>query len=248
VYIIKFIYGWVLPPGGIILGLLFLSIWVYQKSRRPAKILLFFTLLFYLLAAPYFSSMLMRSLESRYSPPANVSGDVVIVLGGGATVDTPNMDGLGNVTGSAANRILTGALLERKLNVPLIIAGGQVYSDSGNEAQITRQIWQGLGVKKIFMEDQSLNTRQNAENVQKILESNGFKNPILVTSAFHMMRSVFYFEKIGVEVVPYPADYRVNVANEFSLHNFVPSSWGFDNSCLVLKEYLGLAGAKWVNY
>jgi uncharacterized SAM-binding protein YcdF (DUF218 family) len=247
-YIIKFIYNWILPPGIIILSLFLLSVCLYRKNSRPAKALGLIALAFYLLSTPYFSHMLIGNLESQYHPPAKPVGDVVIVLGGGATFDTPNLDGEGHLSGSAANRALTGILLERKLNVPIIIAGGQVYSDSGNEAQITRRLWQGLGATKIFIEDKSLNTRQNAENVKKILESNGFKNPILVTSAFHMKRSVFYFEKSGVSVVPYPADYKVNVVNEVSVHNFIPSAGSFDNSSVALKEYLGLAGAVWLDY
>jgi len=208
------------------------------------------TLAFYLFSTSYFSGMLMRSLESQYELPVEPFGDVVIILGGGATSDTPDVGGLGHLSGSAANRVLAGVVLQRKLNVPVIIAGGQVYGDTGNEAQITRRLLKGLGVAqdKIFVEDKSLNTRQNAENVKTILDVNDFKNPILVTSAFHMKRSVFYFDKVGVSVLPYPADYKVNVVSEFGIHRFKPSAGSLENSSIALKEYLGLAAAIFVKY
>ena len=70
----------------------------------------------------------MRSLEGRFIPPSEVSGDVVIMLGGGATLDTPDVTGKGQLSSHASNRLLTVALLQKKLNVPIILAGGQVYA------------------------------------------------------------------------------------------------------------------------
>jgi uncharacterized SAM-binding protein YcdF (DUF218 family) len=248
--VIKFIYSWVLPPGVIILSLFFLSLWLYRKNYKTARVLLVTVLVFYFLSTGYISSMLMRSLECRYEPPAKVVGDAIIILGGGATFDTPNIGGMGHLSGSAANRVLTGFVLQRQLGVPIIVAGGQVYGDSGNEAQITGRILKDMGVSadKILLEDQSLNTRENVENVKKILDAHGFKNPVLVTSAFHMNRAAFYFARRGIEVLPYPADYRVNIVNKMGVHRFEPRSWELDDSCTALKEYLGLAAAAFLSY
>lgn len=87
-----------------------------------------------------------------------------------------------------------------------------MFEDSGREAMIGKRILLGVGIPEdmIIIEDSSLNTKQNAENVKNILETKGFSSPILVTSAFYMERSVLNFSRIGVEVIPFPADYMAN--------------------------------------
>ena len=59
---------------------------------------------------------------------------------------------------------------------------------------------------------------------------------LLLTSAFHMPRSMGVFEKIGWNVTPYPVDYRTTSDlswHDFSLH-FGPGEWE-----LALHELLG---------
>ena len=92
--------------------------------------------LFYLLAMPFFGDSLIHSLEVQYQPPLEMSGDVIVMLGGGATLDTPNPSGRGNVSGDAANRLLTCLQLYHQLKVPIVLSGGQVFRTTGPEAEI----------------------------------------------------------------------------------------------------------------
>jgi uncharacterized SAM-binding protein YcdF (DUF218 family) len=239
-YIIKFIYGFLLPPGIYIILLFLLGCFMYKKNRVYARIVITLTILSYLFSAEITGELMIKSLEQRYQPPAHPYGDVIVMLGGGATTDTPDIDGPGQLSGSAANRLLTTVRIYKEVNAPIIVSGGNVYSDSGNEAQIAKRQLVSLGVpeNKIIMETKSLNTTQNAEFTKRILDNDHFKNPILVTSAFHMARSVKNFTNVGVPVEPYPTDYRVNQKTQWYLNKLVPS----DLSALriTLKEYLGL--------
>ena len=70
------------------------------------------------------------------------------MLGGGATLDTSGVNVKGNLSGTAANRLLTCAKLYNKLHVPVIISGGKVYEFTGDEARICRNILINLGVKE----------------------------------------------------------------------------------------------------
>ena len=103
-----------------------------------------------------------------------------------------------------ANRLLTAVRLERRFAIPIILSGGQVFADTGREADIAERIARQLGVSpdKIYVENQSLNTRQNAQYVKRIMDENGFTRPILVTSAFHMERSVLNFTRAGYRQRP----------------------------------------------
>lgn len=247
-YVLKVIYSTFFVPPGIFLVLLFaLTARLYCRQRQSAAMLFISTVLFYLCTIPAVADPIIRSLEARYTPPAAFRGDAIVLLGGGATMDTPNIDGHGHLSGSAANRLLTAAQLYHKYHIPILASGGKVLETTGTEAEISRTILLGLGVPadKIIVENQSLNTTQNAEYSKKLLDSYGYSQPVLVTSAFHMPRAVLQFQKAGVIVTPWPTDYQANVHSLISWFDFVPSSSALTNIALSTKEYLGLAAVRW---
>ena len=139
-----------------------------------------------------------------------------------------------------SNRLLTAVRLQKQLDVPIILSGGQVYSDSGPEAVIASRILKDLGVPedKIIVEGKSINTTQNARFSTEIMRERGLKKPVLVTSAFHMRRSVLNFQKCGMEVTAYPADYRVNPRHDFHYNKLKPSIGAIDDNVLVMQEVL----------
>lgn len=248
IYFVKFIYNnFLLPPGLFIILLLLLALRLFRKQSQAAKILLGLTFFFYLSTTLWLGDFLIHSLEKDYNPPAQIQGDVIIMLGGGATLDTPNTFGKGHLSGSAANRLLTCLQLYQRLQIPIIVSGGQVFKDTGKEAEIAKNILLELGIPedKILIENQSLNTTENALYTQKILQQCGYQQPILVTSAFHMNRSVKQFAKAGIKVLPYPTDYRTNLTNNFNLRELNSSAEGLNKVSIALKEYLGLWALKW---
>ncbi|MCR5030040.1 MAG: YdcF family protein [Selenomonadaceae bacterium] len=242
IYFLKFGAAFVMPPGIFILLFLWISYKLFRRREQGlAAALLVASLILYALSTSFVSSALMRNLESAYLPPENPSGDVIVTLGGGATQDTPDMDGKGGLTDGASSRLLTAARLYHRLHVPVLITGGQVFEDWGAEALIARRLLLGLGVpeRDIIVETESKTTGQNAAYTAAILKRYGLSRPILVTSAFHMKRSVLNFEKNGVAVTPYPTGYRVNVSTR-ALHytRFAPQAYHLDNSVCVLQEEL----------
>ena len=147
----------------------------------------------------------------------------------------------------AANRLLTCIQLYNELHLPIILSGGQVYQATGCEALIARQILFDIGVpeQNIFVDKNSLNTTENARYVYELLHKHHFRRPVLITSAFHLPRAVQQFKKVGIDVVPYPADYHTNVSFKFSPRQLVPSSQALNDISLALKEYVGLLAVKW---
>ncbi len=247
-YWIKFIYTtFFFPPGLFIILFFVLALRTLKTRRKLGLALLALTLFFYGCSTPLVSNALVRSLESRYAPPPSPQGDIIIVLGGGATLDTPNVSGEGHLSGYAANRLLTALQLERKLQLPIVVSGGKVLATTGCEALVAQRILLDLGVepKHILLDEKSLNTAENARNTARIMQEKGYRQPILVTSAFHMARSVKQFSKNGVMVQPYPSDYLVNVQDGFEWHHLWPSSAALNEFSLAAKEYLGLWAVRW---
>lgn len=246
IYFIKFVYSFILPPGLFVLLLTAAALWIWRKNRRPAVTLLIIAMLLYLSMTPLMSSLLMGSLERKYSPPSRINGDVIVVLGGGATSGTPDIDGEGNLYGPAANRLLTAARLYRETGLPLLFTGGQVFADSGNEANIAKRQLIGLGIpaEDILTENQSLNTEQNAEFTAALMKEHGLSRPVLVTSAFHIARGMEEFRSAGLSPQAYPSDYRVSRIGSFSLSKLFPSPGSIESTGVALKEYLGLLAAR----
>jgi len=248
IYFIKFLYStFLFPPGIIIIALLLLCVYLYRRHSGLAKIVTMLTLVFYLITIPLVGDQLIGSLERQYQPPSDVHGDVIVMLGGGATLDTPNVYGQGHLSGFAANRLLTCAQLYHKLNLPILVSGGKVLETTGSEADIAKVILVGLGVpeNKVIVENQSLNTTENAKFTKGLLEEYGFVQPILVTSAFHMERAVLQFEKVNLSVSPYPTDYQTNLQSKFQPHQLWPTASALLNVSLALKEYVGILAVKW---
>lgn len=213
VYLLKFGASWVLPPGIFILALFVLSWWLFKKrgEKRAAAVLFALTFAFYLLCTGFVAEKTMGWLESAYQPPEQASGDVIIMLGGGAYSDTPDVDGTGTLCASPASRLLTAVRLQRQLGVP---------------------------EEKILTETKSTNTSQNARFSAEILRENGLSRPILVTSAFHMKRSVLNFQKQGVAVEPFPTDYLVAHHPVFHYTKLRPQTEALLDNVTVLQETL----------
>ncbi len=241
IYLLKFGASFILPPGIFLVALVLLAGYSWrQRQRRIAGWLLGVTTVFYLLSTALVAEQLMGRLEAVWEPTVHPQGDVIVMLGGGAMQDTPDVDGTGSLCSSPSSRLLTALRLHQKLGVPILLSGGQVYADSGAEAKIARRVLMSLGVPEqdILVETQSLNTRQNAKFSGKIMEQQGFSHPILVTSAFHMERAMLNFSKEGIEAVPFPTDYMVNRHPVFHYNKLMPLAGSLAMNTTVLQEKL----------
>jgi uncharacterized SAM-binding protein YcdF (DUF218 family) len=248
IYLIRILYTtFLMPPGIFIIALGMVSAWLYRKTKRGAAVLAGITLVFYAASTGIIAGSLLRPLESRYTPPTAVRGDVIILLGGGATLDTPNIGGEGHLSGYAANRLLTAAQLYYMLKAPVIVSGGKVLETTGNEAEIAKRTLTALGIPadRIIVENKSLNTTQNAEYTKQLLDQYGFQRPILVTSAFHMERAVRQFAKAGQAVVPFPTDYQTNTEMHVTIDSLLPTAGDLANTQVAVKEYIGLLASRW---
>ena len=70
------------------------------------------------------------------------------------------------------------------------------------------------------------------------MQEKGLKNPVLVTSAFHMKRAMLNFEKNGYQPVPFPSDYRTGKKHVFHYVKLRPSVDAMYDNAVVLQETL----------
>lgn len=243
VYLLKFGASWILPPGLFIILLVVLTYYLARFSLKLSVIVGFWTLIFYLMCTGFVADKTMGWLEQKYPSPNAAElkdADVIIMLGGGAIRDSQDVDGEGTLCASPANRLLTAVRLQKLLDLPILLSGGQVYSDSGAEAIIALRILQTLEVppQKILVETKSVNTTQNAIFSAQLLREKNFHKPILVTSAFHMRRAVLNFQQQGFDVIPCPTDFLVPRQPKFHYTKLRPQAEALLINVTVMQEVL----------
>jgi uncharacterized SAM-binding protein YcdF (DUF218 family) len=184
----------------------------------------------------------MRGLESEFQIPNNVKGDVIVLLGAGSIDKVPDFSGYGIPTDRMIGRIVTAVRLQRYLNIPIIVSSGKLHKNSSAGALIARRFLIDLGVKEgqIITEDKSRDTYENAKYTREICLRNGYKNPILVTSASHLKRSLLSFKEIGLDIVPYPANFRSKPIKSYQLYSYLPHSSSLMTTSIALHEYFGI--------
>ena len=126
-YIIKWFYAWLLPPGLFLLvalAMLFLS---YKTKKKIWLILPLFFI--YMLSIRPVSDRLIKPLENYYAQPDVTelnSAQAIVLLGGGSYGGVKDFDGEGQVASGAANRVLMALRLHKALQLPIVVSGGQV--------------------------------------------------------------------------------------------------------------------------
>jgi uncharacterized SAM-binding protein YcdF (DUF218 family) len=116
-----------------------------------------------------------------------------------------------------------------------------VFERTASEASGAKRLWLELGVppERIIIEDKSRNTDENARFTFALLHPKPGQHYLLVTSAYHMPRTVGLFRKAGFDVVPYPVDYRTR-GNWADLEPGGLASEGLAHVDLAMREWTGL--------
>jgi uncharacterized SAM-binding protein YcdF (DUF218 family) len=157
---------------------------------------------------------LIHPLEARISKPQQLPENIdgIIVLGGGEDIKT-TISWQQPQVGQASDRYFGAALLAKQYpDSPIIFTGGSnlLRFDAGaTPAELSHQLLTMVGIdeKRLIIESQSRNTYENFQRLKTVIpKRNG--QYLLVTSAYHMPRSVGIAERQGINVVPYPVDYR----------------------------------------
>lgn len=157
--------------------------------------------------------LMLQPLENRFPPPAAAmpAPTGIIVLGGVIDADLTLARGVPTLAYAGA-RLTTGAALARRFpKARLVFTGGSanISGKGASEAPAVRDLWLSLGVPAAQMsfETKSRNTWENALLTRALVDPKPDETWLLVTSAWHMPRSMGIFRKAGFKVTAYPVDY-----------------------------------------
>lgn len=217
------------------------------ERKKTRKLFLAGFLAFGFLSTDVCADWILSSLEDDY-PLARVESlekaDAVIVLGG--MMDPIAQRGPVPEFTDGANRLFAGLELIHAGKAPtMILSGGSGLIFQGGPAESTLlKTWllsqDMAGEEQLIAEAESRNTAENALFSARICRDRGWTRVYLVTSAFHMPRSVAVFEKLtDLTVIPVPTDYRSS-AFFAGPEALFPSAHGIQKSWIGMKEYLGI--------
>jgi uncharacterized SAM-binding protein YcdF (DUF218 family) len=153
-----------------------------------------------------------------------------------------------------ADRVLHTVQLYKlgKIKKILITGGsGHLVSKKDAEANQLKEVFLYCGIPNadIVLENKSRNTHENALFTKQKIDSIGIKEKsLLITSAFHMRRSLGCFEKEGVNVDEFPVDYYTHDRKYSPDALIIPSEKAMYKWSILIHEVLGYVMYKLVGY
>lgn len=201
--------------------------------------------LLWVLGMPVTGDWLIRQVEGvdrRVAVESLRHAEAVVVLGG-MVEQVPGVPY--GEWGEAADRFEGGMEVFRAGKAPLLIFMGAKMPwapDARPEGEILaeRAIRLGISEDVVRVTGRVGNTADEARAVKDLLAEVKDPEVVLVTSAFHMNRAVMLFRNVGIEVQPFPVDFRTSYYSELTLIDFLPSANGIKNSEIAMKEMLGI--------
>jgi len=176
--------------------------------------------------------------------------DAIVLLGGGIGSNT-NVYPYAEMW-NGADRVWHAARLYKAGKAPIVIPTGC------NERESTVPLLRDFGVPEsaILVEDAARNTEENARFVERMLATKSTKNikdgsgdkkrVLLVTSAWHMRRSVLMYRKYApsLEIIPAATDYEATVitGRPFEFKDIWPDASILSANSYIFKEYIGYWG------
>jgi uncharacterized SAM-binding protein YcdF (DUF218 family) len=183
-------------------------------------------------------------LETRFqtNPPLPDRVDGIIVLGGMEdAMRTASWDQV--ELNDSAERFTASIMLSRRYPDAKLLftsGSGSVLDQKHKGASVAHKFYaeQGLDISKIVFESQSRNTVENARLSQALVKPAPGQKWILVTSAFHMPRSVGIFCRIGWNTIPYPVDHRALLGQQFRINDGLGGN--LNSLGVGMREWIGL--------
>lgn len=136
----------------------------------------------------------------------------------------------------------------------ILISGGtgRLFKADEPEADKFKSVMMMAGVNEadIIVENKTRNTYESAVEVKKILDSLQYKaeDCLLITSAFHIRRSMACYSKAGLNIEPFSTDFYGLPDKRFIPSIFLPSIQGFIVWEKLFKEWTGLIAYKVAGY
>lgn len=245
-FVISKILSFLAQPLAWILGLLVVGLLLRQHRPRVAHRLVgVATALLLLTGWEPLPDFFIRHLEGQYAevpPQADLRSYVgVVVLGGATEKGRTQQAHLQPLFNDAAERMTAPVIMLRhNPHLRLLYTGGEgaLLGSGPPEAERSRIFFTSMGLSgpQVQYESGSRTTYENAVLTARMPGVDITQRWLLVTSAWHMPRSMATFVKAGWNVTAYPVDFRTGTSTTWTDYSLAGGANRWD---LVLHELLG---------
>ena len=209
-------------PLNIFLVLFFLSYFLnFFHYRKLSNTLYVFSLIFFfsIIIIPIGSYLLFLLEKDFHSQPNINQIDGILILSGATNPYLSIEHNQVNLNDSSERLFESIIMIKNNPNTKVIFSGGSgsLRFKSLDHAAIAKIFFYKMGVdsNKIIYENKSRNTYENIFLSKEIANPKKNEKWLIITSAFHMKRSLLVAEKLGWNLIPYATDF--NEPKKFSL-------------------------------
>ncbi|MGF7081371.1 uncharacterized SAM-binding protein YcdF (DUF218 family) [Mucilaginibacter sp. UYCu711] len=243
-FILSKILLFILLPLYWVVALLLIA-FLNKNAKTRKRFLAAAVIVLYFFSAPFFFKVVANIWDVKTPMAANTKKYSCVILLGGFSSSGPNG---GSFNGSADRFIQAVKLMSTKQASHILISGGngELIPGKFREAAWVRTQLLKFNIPDslILVESNSKNTIENAKFSKILLEKSNLPPPyLLVTSAYHLRRSLMIFKKAGIDVVPYASNYLSGGVG-FGIDSFLPEAQTLARWELYTKEMVGYV----VNY
>ena len=251
-FVLSKIFGFLVQRLNFALILLAISLMATLIGwRRSAVVAAVFSFLVLALSAwTSAGALLLNPLEERFPRPPDTTEVAGIVVLGGGFEGAINLVRGGYDLNSGGDRFVETAVLAlRYPQAKVVISGGSgaLILEGEGDADTAPRMLEALGVARdrLILENRSRNTYENAVFTRELVRPQLGETWLLVTSAFHMPRSMALFRKADFALVPWPVDYRTSGEEGVGLFRDNAAD-SIQNTTLAIREWIGLL-AYWLS-
>ncbi|MBN2246358.1 MAG: YdcF family protein [Candidatus Aminicenantes bacterium] len=234
-FLMKILDELVMPSVFILVFIMVGIILLKLKKRKTGWIFITGSILiYYFFSITPVADLIIAPLEKKYAPLNEkelAEYDTVVFLLGGPE---------GNILRAGeVFRIYAAWKKYREKDQPFrIIVSGSYYLYPGKaETDRVRRYFIERGIPEEYMELEYL-SKTTGESAREIKKLNLDKSFLLVTSAYHMYRSMKVFRKAGLNPVAAPTDFKKE--KKYDIYDFFPSGVNLRKTEHAFHEYFGL--------
>jgi len=223
-YLSKIIWALISPDTLLLVFILATLFLLFLKKYQTAtKLLTFVSIILIIIAVLPIGKWMLYPLETRFQTnpalPENIDG--IIVLSGAEAAKLSSVWNQIELGGAVERSLYFLSLAKKYPKAKLVFIGGSgsIFQQDLKEADVAKKLYQqqGFDTNRIVFERKSRNTFESAINSTKLIKPVKNEKWVLITTAWHMPRSVSVFCKAGWPVIPFPVDHSVNKDNIFTM-------------------------------
>ena len=196
----------------------------------------------------YLNFLLEKNFHNMQYNFKNIDG--ILILSGATNPYLTNIHNQINLN-SSAERLVESVILMKKFPKAKIVFSGGSGTININHSKFTHSyvankffVNMGINANRIIYEKKSRNTFENILFSKNIINPKNNEKWILITSAFHLKRSLAIAKKLKWNLIPYPVDF--NKDKKFNLKfssffNFLSNISEFNKS---MHEWIGIFAYK----